>query len=164
MITDSFTIVIESLIIKIFLNSEQRMTIQSVTIQLPETLYRRVARRAKRVANSLEQELVAVVASGLSRQEELPSITVDVLTQLELMSVDELLQAAQTTVSRADDERMQTLADKQQASGLDAGEEKEAQELLQRADHVMLIRAKTAAILYKRGYDVTTLYTDSSTQ
>ncbi len=134
------------------------MAVQPVTINLPETLYRQVARRAKRVAASLEQELVAVVASGLSRSAELPAQTVDALAQLDLMSDDELHRAAQTVVAVIDNQRMQALGDQQQSVGLKPSEQQEAQQLLQRADHVMLVRAKAAELLQKRGYAVANLF------
>lgn len=134
------------------------MAIQSVTINLPEMLYRRVERRAKRVAASLEDELVAVVASGLSRSEDLPVQTLDALAQLDLMSDDELRRAAQLVVDPADNERMQLLLDKQESIGLGQGERQTAQQLLQHSDHVMLLRAKAAALLHKRGHDVTSLF------
>ncbi len=140
------------------------MAIQSVTINLPEMLYRRVERRAKRVAASLEDELVAVVASGLSRSEDLPVQTLDALAQLDLMSDDELRRAAQLVVDPADNERMQLLLDKQESIGLSQGERQTAQQLLQHSDHVMLLRAKAAALLHKRGHDVTSLFFDASKQ
>ena len=80
------------------------------------------------------------------------------------MSDDELRRAAQLVVDPADNERMQLLLDKQESIGLSQGERQTAQQLLQHSDHVMLLRAKAAALLHKRGHDVTSLFFDASKQ
>ena len=47
------------------------MTVQSITIQLPERVYNQVAQRARRKQRSIEDEVSAVVVATLPAQDEL---------------------------------------------------------------------------------------------
>lgn len=133
------------------------MSTQTLTVNLPDTLYRQVARRAARMHSSLEDELIAVVAAALSTTAELPANTLDAMAQLAYLNSAELWAAAQMKVAPAENERMQTLLFKRQRESLTQAEQTEAEQLLQRAEHVMLVRAQAIALLRERGQDVTNL-------
>jgi ATP-dependent helicase YprA (DUF1998 family) len=106
---------------------------------------------------SVEDELVAVVSTALPTSEHLPQDIADDLAQLAFLTDTELWQAAQTTLSSRESERMQTLVFKRQREGLRVAEEREAQRLAHRADRVMLVRGQAAALLRDRGHDISTL-------
>lgn len=133
------------------------MTLQAVTIQLPERLYNDVANRARRMHRSVEEELIAVVADALPTTNDLPSELADELEQLDLLSDRELWQAAQTKLSAEEAEQMQTLVWKQQRDGLTKREQNKAEKLLQRYNRTMLVRAKAAVLLKGRGFDISSL-------
>lgn len=93
-----------------------------------------------------------------------PALTDDLkeaLAQLELLSDDELWQAAQIKISSEKTEAMQVLVEKQQREGLTESETQQAQLLSHFFNHAMLVRAKAAALLKKRGYDLSTLITEN---
>lgn len=133
------------------------MPTQTLTVNLPDNLYRQVVKRAERMHSSLEDELVAVVAAALSSTADVPTLTLDAMAQLAYLTDQELRTAAQMLVASSDNERMQNLLLKRQVEGLTASEQAEAERLLQRADHVMLMRAQAMALLRERGHDVTNL-------
>jgi hypothetical protein len=59
---------------------------------------------------------------------------------------------------------MQRLMLKRQAEGLTQTEQNEAQQLLRRSEHVMLLHAQAMALLRARGYNVSRLMQPSVTQ
>ena len=72
------------------------MALQTVTVHLPEMLYRQVARRAQRMRRSVEDELVEVVSTAMPTMEALPSDIVDDLEQLTYLTDAEMWEAALT--------------------------------------------------------------------
>lgn len=133
------------------------MLTQTITVNLPDSLYRQVVQRAKRTHSSLEEELLAVPASALSNTDELPSETNDALAQLAYLTGEELWQAAQVSLSYEEKMQMQTWLLKRQAEGLTQIEQEEAEQLLRHSEHIMLLRAQAMALLHERGRNVTQL-------
>lgn len=81
----------------------------------------------------------------------------DPLVQLAFLTDEELWQVAQTTLRAEDQARMELLLQKQQATGLTADEQAEAEALADRHDQTMLVRAKAAVLLQARGHDISSL-------
>ncbi len=133
------------------------MSLQTITIQLPERLYSDVAKRALRMRRSVEEEVVAVVADALPTLNDLPNELSEELGQLELLSDSELWQTAQTKLGEDEATQMQTLVWKQQRDGLTTREQSKAEKLLQRYNRTMLVRAKAAVLLKTRGFNISSL-------
>lgn len=133
------------------------MTLQTITVRLPNLLYRQVEHRAQRMRRSIEDELVAMVSTALPTVDALPAEITDDLDQLSFLTDAELWQAAQTMLPPRDAERMQALMFKRQREGLTSAEEREAQRLARRADRTMLVRGQAAVLLAERGCDVSGL-------
>ncbi|MBK9091811.1 MAG: hypothetical protein WAW03_04595 [Anaerolineae bacterium] len=133
------------------------MTLQTITLRLPEMLYRQVEHRAQRMRRSVEDELIIVVSTALPTTDDLPLDIAGDLAQLTFLTDAELWQAAQTTLPSRDSERMQALMFKRQRDELTVAEEREAQRLAHRADRTMLVRSQAAALLKDRGHDVSEL-------
>lgn len=138
------------------------MTLQTVTVRLPDVLYQQIEQRARRMRRSVEDELVAVVAAALPTLDDLPADIADEMAQLAFLTDDELWQAARTTLTPPESERMQTLLLKRQREGLTEQEQQEAERLLRRYDRTMLVRAQAAVLLKERGYDVSNLHHPTS--
>ena len=85
------------------------MTLQAVTLRLPDTLYRQVERRARRMHRSVEDELMDVVSTAMPTLEGLPADIAEDLEQLTYLTAAELWQAARTTLPEQNAERTQTL-------------------------------------------------------
>ena len=130
------------------------MNSQQVTITLPETIYQRVKRQSRLMQRSVADELVAVVASSLPEQEMLPPDIEQELSELDLFTDEELWRAARLTAPADKTERMQTLIEKQQLEGLTDSEKQEAAVLSHFFNRVMLVRAKAAVLLKKRGHNI----------
>lgn len=133
------------------------MTLQAITIQLPERVYNDVATRAYRMHRSIEDALTDIVIDALPTLDDLSSELVDALEQLDLLSDRELWQAAQTQLGAEETEQMQTLVWKQQRDGLTKREQTKAEKLVQRYNRTMLVRAKAAVLLKTRGFDISSL-------
>ncbi len=130
------------------------MNSQQVTITLPKTIYQRVKRQSRLMQRSVADELVAVVASSLPEQEMLPPDIEQELSELDLFTDEELWRAARLTAPADKTERMQTLIEKQQLEGLTDSEKQEAAVLSHFFNRVMLVRAKAAVLLKKRGHNI----------
>ena len=127
---------------------------QSVTVQLPDNLYQQIRHRARQHNRSVEDVVVEVVEQAVTPHS---SATADLLAQLPHLSDEDLWRAAQLRVADDRSARMQALVWKQQAEGLTAAEEDEAQQLQLHGQRVLLVRAEAAALLVERGQDVTVL-------
>jgi len=139
------------------------MALETVTVRLPDVLYRKIEQRARRMQRSVEDELVAVVAEALPALEELPADISDELDQLTFLSDEELWEVARTALPPEDSERMQALLLKRQREGLTPEEQQEAERLLHHYDRIMLVRARAAVLLKERGHDISTLYDPTPT-
>ena len=133
------------------------MALQTVTMHLPEMLYRQVARRAQQMRRSVEDELGEVVSTAMPTMEALPSDIVDDLEQLTYLTDAEMWEAARTTLPRQNSERMQALVLKRQGVRLSAVEERELKRLTHLADRAMLVRAQAAVLLKERGHNIENL-------
>ena len=133
------------------------MAVQQVTIRLPESLYHQVKQRARRTQRTIEEEVAAVVAAELPGLDGLPLPIADEMEQMAFLTDHELWQAARSAMTATENRRMQALLLKRQGEGLSPEEETEAEQLAQRQERLMLIRARAAALLKQRGHDVADL-------
>ena len=133
------------------------MSLQTVTIRLPNMLYRKIERRARQMKRSIEDELVNVVKTALPSLDDLPSDIVDDMAQLTFLTDAELRRTATMTVRAEESERMEALLFKQQREGLTAAEQEEANQLLHRYDRTMLVRAQAMLLLTERGINISNL-------
>jgi hypothetical protein len=133
------------------------MSFQTVTVNLPETLYEQVKQHARQTQRSIEDELVAMVMAALPTVDDLPADLAHEIKQLAFLTEDELWQAARTTLTANDSKRMQELIEKRQHEGLSPDENLEIEQLAYRYDQTMLVRAQAAALLKERGQDISSL-------
>ena len=131
------------------------MSYQQVTINLPESVYRRIKKLSQARQRSVAEEVTAVVTAALPDQERLPADLETELAQPNQLSDEELWRAARMTAPAGKTERMQFLVDRQQLEGLTAVEQEEAALLSQFFNRIMLVRAKAAVLLKARGVVVT---------
>lgn len=74
------------------------MTLQTVTLRLPNNIYQRVKQQAQAMHRSVEDELLAAVTASLPGEDELSDQLAAELNQLALFTDEELWQAAKATV------------------------------------------------------------------
>jgi uncharacterized protein YnzC (UPF0291/DUF896 family) len=130
------------------------MTVQAITLNLPETVYeqiRQAAEKAQRPVNEVLVEAVTAVAPVIGIA---PENLRTALAQMAYLNDAALWQAARTTMTAEQRERLEALHDKQQREGLTAEEQAEEQALLALYRETLLVRAQAAVLLKQRGYDV----------
>ncbi|HRQ15219.1 MAG TPA: hypothetical protein PK205_18110 [Promineifilum sp.] len=125
---------------------------QSVTVELPDSLYQRMRRLARERNRSIEEEVAQVVERAFA--DDSAADTAELLAQLPHLTDPDLWQAARMRVAADMAERMQALVWKEQAEGLTAAEQDEAAQLQGHAQRIMLVRGEAAALLAERGHDV----------
>jgi plasmid stability protein len=134
------------------------MTFQTVTIRLPDPIYRQMAQRARRKQRTIEDEVAEVVTNAIPIAKALPSDVTDALDQLTFLDDTELWQAAQSSLSPESSQQMQRLISKQQQQGLTPREQRRAEKLVRQYQRNMLIRAQAALLLKERGHNIDILH------
>ena len=131
------------------------MTLYNVTIQVPPTIFQRIQQRSQQRNTTVSEE---VAKSFLENEtQRLPENLSAELKLLDVLSDEALWLTARTKANPNDEERMQALFDIRNESGWTKAQEAEALQLSKAFNRIMLIRAKSAATLKRRGYDVSSL-------
>ena len=123
---------------------ENSIDVQSVTVHIPDALYRRLQRRARQSKRTLEAELLEALATGISPEEDLPADLAEALVPLSLLDDDALWRAARSHLPVSAAHRMEALHLKLQSEGLTEAEKDELSALLEQYERFMLVRAHSA--------------------
>ena len=113
----------------------------AITLELPDEVYQ----RAQRVARATRRPLEEIVIEWIR-----PPVPVK-LPELDRLSNDELLQAAQDTIPAEHAHRLQALLAAQQQRSLSEAEQREALALVEQEDLVTLRKARALFLLKQRG-------------
>ncbi|MGH7598994.1 MAG: hypothetical protein ACREOI_21780 [bacterium] len=130
------------------------MSVQSVTLNLPETVYEQIQRAAIKTKRRVDEIMAEAVAAVAPIMDSAPQNLRSVLAQMAYLNDAALWQAARSTMTVEQRERLQLLHDKQQRETLTAEEKTEEQILLTLYRETILIRAQAVVILKMRGYSV----------
>lgn len=130
------------------------MSIQQITLTLPDALYEQLKAAAERSRRSLDEVLVEVVAALAPVLGTASKGVRSSLVQMAYLNDAALWQAARSTMVPEQRARLEALHEQQQRSGLDDAERAEEQALLDLYDETLLVRAQAAVLLKQRGYDV----------
>jgi hypothetical protein len=133
------------------------MTAQTVTVQLPDHLYRELQSRAAQTRRTIEDELLAAAAQSLSETSALSADFASVIDSLTLLDNDSLWRAARSHLAAEAAAELEDLHLKQQREGLTEQESQTEAALIRQYERAMLIRAHAAALLHERGQDVSVL-------
>jgi phosphotransacetylase len=133
------------------------MDFQPLTLQLPSTTYQRLVELATQSERPVAEETVSLLNSTLTSSEVLAPDIHARLEQLSVMTDEELWKAATSQATEEDNDLMQRLLDKRQREGLTSNEEEQIQMLSNYFNQIMMVRAKSAAILSERGHNISTL-------
>ena len=113
----------------------------SITLTLPDAVYR----QAQRVAKTTQQAIEEVVLTWIRPVPE------EGIEGLDELSNDELLAISQTTVPSARLRRLQDLLTAQRQRNLAEGEQQEAAKLVEQEDLLTLRKSKALLLLKQRG-------------
>lgn len=131
------------------------MTIQTITLNLPDELYQRAKHAAEALKRPMEEVIIETLGAVWPPLDDVPPEMVGKLSQMSVMSNGELWQAARSAMTVEQQQRLEALNDNQQREGKLLPEERAEQEaLLKRYGEIMLTRAHAALLLKQRGYDV----------
>ncbi|MBI3360821.1 MAG: hypothetical protein HY023_06900 [Chloroflexi bacterium] len=131
------------------------MAVQTITLNLPDTIYRRVKRTAETLKRPLDEVIAEVLSVALLPLDEVPPEMADRLPHMASWKDTELWQAARSTVTTEQQERLAILNDKHQRTGdLSSEETSEQRSLLALYGETILVRAHAAMLLKQRGYDI----------
>jgi plasmid stability protein len=133
------------------------VTVQAVTVNLPEPLYERLARRATKSHRTVEAELVDAVATLPDEPDELPADMAEAIAALHLLGDEDLWRAARQSLATEKAASIEELHLKRQREGLSAPESEALATLMKEYARIMLVRSRAAALLRQRGHDVSGL-------
>ncbi len=125
-----------------------------VKVGLPVPLFDRLKRAAELTHRSVEDVLASTVNAALPPDPTLPAEVVDDLAALALFSDDALWAAAESSLSPAQQRRLEQLSNVADRRSLTAAESSELSQLLEQYDRSVLRRAKALAVLAQRGYQI----------
>lgn len=130
------------------------MTVEPITLNLPDLLYNQIKRRAERSHRSVEAELLEVVASAVQVADELPTDLNEAISPLVLLDDESLKRAARSHLSSEAAAQMENLHIKRQREGLTDADEQMLAGLVRQYERAMLVRAQATVLLKERGFDV----------
>lgn len=134
------------------------MTTETMTIQVPEILYRRLERLAALTHRPLESLVVQTLSSNIPPlPDDLPPPTRDALTALEGLSDDALWQVVRGTFPDDQHEQLVELREKHRAGTIAPDEQTTLDRLVQEADLLTLRKAYAAVLLKWHGHRLPTL-------
>jgi len=129
------------------------MTIETIPIQVPEALYRRLERLAALTHRPVESLVVQTLTSSIPPlPDDLPAPMRETLTALEDLSDDELWQIARSTFPEAQYEQFAELREQRRAGTIMPDEQVTLDRLTQEADLMTLRKAYAAVLLKWRGH------------
>lgn len=134
------------------------MAVQAVTVNLPDPLYERLARRASKSHRTVEAEIVDAVSTSLPTEpDELPADMAEALAALHLLDDEDLWRAARQRLAAEKAAKIEEIHLKRQSEGLSALETDALVALMKEYTRIMLVRSRSAALLKQRGHDVSGL-------
>ena len=134
------------------------MGLQSVTLRLPEAIYRRLQRTAEMTHQPLEDVVLQTILGNLPPSvDEAPAELRDELIALQTLAEDELWAVARSTMNPDQQRRLEHLLRKNSRGTLTQRECEELERLGEEVDRLTVRKAYAYALLRWRGYPVPTL-------
>lgn len=130
------------------------MTVHSVTIELPQSVYEQIEQAAHKRKRPLDQLLVEAITAVAPVLDTAPPSLRSALAQMAYLNDAALWQAARTSMPPEQRTRLEQLHDKAQQKALTPAEEEEEEALLKLYRETLLVRAQAAVLLSQRQYDV----------
>lgn len=131
------------------------MLAETITLKIPERLYRRLQNTAQSTHRSLDDVIIHALQIGSPPVwDDVPAEFQADLAAMDRLDDATLWQTARSYKTEAEMERYDELLEKNGAGELTAVEQQELQHLRQEADRFMLQKAHAAALLRWRGHTV----------
>lgn len=131
------------------------MTLKTVTVTLPETLYRRAKETAEATDRSLQEVLEQSIALSLPPlEDDLPAHVRAILSALTLLSDEALWQVARSEWEEEKQLRLEELVEMRKGRSLTPDEGLEFDALFADSELSMLKKAESYRLLTRRGYTI----------
>ncbi len=134
---------------------------QTVTLELPDALYRLAHRMAEATGQSLETVLQHSIAQALPPLDDVPPEEVEDLAALSLLDDAALWREAEQVMNEASQTELHELLDRQGAGELSPVEQTRLQALMDLYGKLMVRKAHAWLLLARRGYRVPVQQTQS---
>lgn len=128
------------------------MSEKTVTIELPESLFRKLQRAAELTYRPLDEVLASTLNALLVAPPGLPTALADELAAMHVLSDDALWSATRPSLAAAEQHRLQQLNHAAGERSLTQAEQAEQTALIHAYQRSLLRRAQALAILAQRGY------------
>lgn len=132
------------------------MTTQTVSVQVPEPIFRKLKRAADVTCRPVEEVLAATLNAALPEPSGLPPELAGELASMHLFSDDSLWAATEPSLSPTEQRRLGQLNRIAGQRPLTKAEEAEQEQLLAAYHRSVLRRAQALAILTQRGHPIPT--------
>jgi hypothetical protein len=134
------------------------MTVQTVAVQMPQPLYRRLERLSELTRRPLEDLVVQTLDAGVPPlPDDLPEEMRDDLMALESLDTEALWQVARSEVNTEQQELHSLLLERNRLGTITESERATLAQLRQQADQLMLRKAYAYVLLKWRGHRLPTL-------
>lgn len=127
------------------------MTLQSVTLHLPEPVYQRAKHAADVLQQSVEDLIIDTLTSTLPVLDDVPTETANEIAAMIHLSGEALQGLATSTLRPEWQILLSELLDQQGCGEVDEAEQRELAALMAEYGRLMLRRAKAVALLLARG-------------
>ena len=132
------------------------MTTRTVSVQVPEPIFRKLKRAADVTCRPVEEVLAATLNAALPEPSGLPPELADELASMHLFSDDALWAATEPSLSPTEQRRLGQLNRIADQRSLTKAEKAEQERLLTAYHRSVLRRAQALAILAQRGHPIPT--------
>ncbi|MGH7596138.1 MAG: hypothetical protein ACREOI_07275 [bacterium] len=130
------------------------MAMNSVTLQLPESSYKRAQRAAMLLNRSIEDLLASMLNSALPALDGAPMNLETEMAQLPMLSDDDLWRVARSQMRAEDEALLHHLLDLKAEQQLSTEEAQQLKNLHHEAGRLMVLKSQAYALLHERGYAV----------
>lgn len=130
------------------------MTTQTITLELPESLYRSASQIAQATKRPLADIVKESLAHTLPPLDDLSAEEAEILAHMSSLEDAVLWQEAKMTLPAADQDEVEGLLVQQSAGELSAEEQARLQQLLDKYGRLLVRKAHAWLLLARRGYKV----------
>jgi len=131
------------------------MQAETVTLQIPEAIYQRLANTARGMQRPVEEVIIHALKVGIPPgYEDIPQEFQTDIAGLDRLDDESLWQIARSKKTEAEMEKYNNLLEANSSRELTDREQLELRKMRREADLFMLKKAQAAALLHWRGYKV----------
>jgi len=130
------------------------MAMNSVTLQLPESSYKRAQRDAMLLNRSIEDLLASILNSALPALDDASKNLEAEMAQLSNLSDDDLWRVARSQMRAEDEALLHHLLDLKAEQKLSIEEAQKLENFHHEAGRLMVLKSQAYALLHERGYSV----------